>query len=54
MHKEKKKNTVEQKNVKNKYTITRAGSLGLLALGHTGLRLWRDIVKEEEKNKKNG
>jgi hypothetical protein len=30
------------------YNITPQGSLGLLALGHVGLRLWR---KEIEKNK---
>lgn len=30
------------------YKITPQGSLGLLALGHVGLRLWR---KEIEKNK---
>lgn len=37
------------------YKITSQGSLGLLALGHIGLRLWRqeiDKSKEKQTNKK--
>jgi hypothetical protein len=30
------------------YKITEQGSLGLLALGHIGLRKWREVVKQEK------
>ena len=35
-----------------KYKITRAGSLGLLALGHVGLLAWRDVKRHDSKSKK--
>lgn len=35
-----------------KYKITRAGSLGLLALGHVGLLAWRDVKSDDSKSKK--
>jgi hypothetical protein len=36
--------------MKKEYKITTQGSLGLLALGHIGLRLWRqEIEKAKEK-----
>ena len=39
---------------KLEYEVTPEGSLGLLALGHIGLRLWREKRKEHfQKNKKN-
>jgi hypothetical protein len=31
------------------YKITSQGSLGLLALGHIGLRKWREVVAQENK-----
>lgn len=31
------------------YKITSQGSLGLLALGHIGLRKWREAVAQENK-----
>jgi hypothetical protein len=30
------------------YKITSQGSLGLLALGHVGLRLWRQEIKKNK------
>lgn len=33
------------------YKITEQGSLGLLALGHVGLRKWREVVAEEKKKR---
>jgi hypothetical protein len=33
------------------YKITEQGSLGLLALGHIGLRKWREVVAEEKKKR---
>lgn len=36
-------------NMEKEYKITSQGSLGLLALGHVGLRKWREVV-EQEKN----
>jgi hypothetical protein len=30
------------------YKITKQGSLGLLALGHIGLKQWRKVVEEEK------
>lgn len=33
------------------YKITSQGSLGLLALGHIGLRLWRQEVEKSKKEK---
>ena len=30
------------------YKITSQGSLGILALGHIGLRLWREKAKQEQ------
>jgi hypothetical protein len=35
--------------MKKEYKLTSQGSLGLLALGHIGLRLWREIEKTKEK-----
>ena len=32
-----------------KYKITKQGSLGLLALGHIGLKQWREVVEREKK-----
>lgn len=45
---EKSNNSPEQKE----YIVTEHGSLGLLALGHIGIRLWKKAV-QEAKNKKN-
>jgi hypothetical protein len=44
---EKSHKPVEQKE----YVVTEHGSLGLLALGHIGIRLWKKAV-QEAKNKK--
>jgi hypothetical protein len=36
------------------YIVTPQGSLGILALGHVGIRKWREIVqKEKDKKEKN-
>jgi len=36
------------------YIVTPQGSLGILALGHLGIRKWREIVqKEKDKKEKN-
>jgi hypothetical protein len=35
------------------YKITPQGSLGLLALGHVGIRKWREVVEKEKLNKVN-
>jgi hypothetical protein len=40
------------KGVKNTYKLTTQGSLGLLALGHEGIRLWRGLIQEENRLKK--
>jgi hypothetical protein len=32
--------------------VTPQGSLGLLALGDIGIKLWRDTVKDNPKNKR--
>jgi hypothetical protein len=34
--------------MKKEYQITSQGSLGLLALGHVGLRKWREVVEKEK------
>jgi hypothetical protein len=34
--------------MEKEYTITAQGSLGLLALGHVGLRKWREVVEKEK------
>jgi hypothetical protein len=36
---------------KEEYIITPQGSLGILALGHIGLRKWREVVKIEKAKK---
>ncbi len=41
-----------KKNNPNEYKITSQGSLGLLALGHLGLRVWREEVKKKNKKSK--
>jgi hypothetical protein len=33
------------------YNVTPQGSLGILALGHIGLRKWREVVKKEKAKK---
>lgn len=33
------------------YKITEHGSLGLLALGHIGLKKWREVVELEKKKR---
>jgi hypothetical protein len=39
--------------MKKEYKLTSQGSLGLLALGHIGLRLWRqEIEKTKERQVK--
>jgi hypothetical protein len=39
--------------MKKEYKLTSQGSLGLLALGHVGLRLWRqEIEKAKEEQTK--
>ncbi len=40
------------KDKKLNYTVTSQGSLGLLALGDIGIKLWRDAVKDNPKNKR--
>ncbi|MFM7682795.1 MAG: hypothetical protein ACKO7P_08620 [Bacteroidota bacterium] len=37
--------------MRKEYKITEQGSLGLLALGHIGLRKWREVVAEEKKKR---
>lgn len=34
------------------YTVTPQGSLGLLALGDVGIKLWREAIEKEPKKKK--
>ena len=34
------------------YNVTPHGSLGLLALGDIGIKLWRDAVRDNSKNKR--
>jgi hypothetical protein len=41
-----------KKNNSNEYKITAQGSLGLMALGHIGLRAWREEVKKKKKKSK--
>ncbi len=41
-----------KKNNPNEYKITAQGSLGLRALGHVGLRAWREEVKKMKKKSK--
>ncbi len=42
------------KEKKLNYTVTPQGSLGLLALGDVGIKLWREaVVKSPKKNKDN-
>jgi hypothetical protein len=36
------------------YTITPQGSLGLLALGHVGIKRWKEVVAQEKINKSSG
>ena len=33
------------------YIITPQGSIGILALGHVGIRKWREIVQQEKDKK---
>lgn len=35
------------------YIITPQGSLGILALGHLGIRKWREIIQLEKDKKEN-
>jgi len=35
-------------NMEKEYQITSQGSLGLLALGHVGIRKWREVVEKEK------
>ena len=44
-------NTMKKENSKIPYTITKEGSLGLLALGDIGLRAWRKVKNSD--NSKN-
>jgi hypothetical protein len=37
----------------NVYEIPKEGSLGLLALGDVGLRLWREVKNNTKENKPN-
>lgn len=32
----------------SKYVLTPQGSLGILALGHIGIRQWREVVKQKK------
>ena len=34
--------------MEKEYQITSQGSLGLLALGHIGIRKWREVVEKEK------
>ena len=48
-------NTDNSYNVGDKYKVPYEGSLGLLALGHIGLKLWRETreaIDEEKKQAK--
>lgn len=36
---------------KKEFKVTAEGSLGILALGAAGIRLWRKAIAEKEKNK---
>lgn len=38
---------------KKEVKVTAQGSLGILALGSKGVRIWRKAVEEEKKNKRN-
>jgi len=38
---------------KKEVKVTPQGSLGILALGSEGIRIWRKAVEEEKKNKRN-
>ena len=37
---------------KKEVKVTAQGSLGILALGSDGIRIWRKAVEEEKKNKR--
>lgn len=39
-------------SAKKDYKVTHEGSLGILALGSVGLKLWRQAVEENKKAKK--
>ena len=36
--------------MKKEYKLTSQGSLGLLALGHVGLRLWRQEIEKAKED----
>lgn len=38
-------------NARREYKVTAQGSLGLLALGAAGIKLWRDAVELEKQKK---
>ena len=38
-----------KKSTSKEYKITAHGSLGILALGHVGLRAWREVAKKDDK-----
>ena len=38
---------------KKEVKVTAQGSLGILALGAEGIRIWRKAVEDEKKNKRN-
>jgi hypothetical protein len=40
------------KEKKLDYTVTPQGSLGLLALGDVGIKLWREAIEKGAKKKK--
>lgn len=46
-----KKKDPKEKDPKE-YTVTAQGSLGLLALGHVGVRAWREAMTKEKQTEK--
>ena len=40
-------------NMEKEYKITSQGSLGLLALGHIGIRKWREAIEQEKNETRN-
>ena len=45
-----KKSSNPQKDTKQEFKVSKEGSLGLLALGDIGLKLWREAKNKEKDN----
>jgi len=43
----------EQSTQPKPYTITEHGSLGVLALGHIGIKLWKKAIQEAKEKRNN-